>query len=241
MIEKLDILVPVFKDPRIKRLLLSRNNAKGSDFARFIVWDGSGVNSLLEDCAHLLQNDDKWICKSDKGIFDAFNKLLQFSDSSIVVMMGADDYFGADFDFLSIINEFTQHDASVVFPRLEYFKGDSIKRSVSYNSYNSHSFYRGVPAYHCGTFLLKKTILDNYFDIYFETCADYGFFARLFRTEQNIVISDQLVRLESGGASGSWKARILALYHMNAQLTLPFLLRLRHFGLRYYYKIKSIL
>ena len=241
MNNSIEILVPVFRDLRIKRLLKSRNEAEGKELAKFIIWDGSEDQNLKTECSDLLQKEDNWICKGDKGIFDAFNQLLRVSESPIVVMMGADDYFGEKFDFEEVLYQFNNKGVSIVFPRIEYFKGIHITRRVTYRKYTSRSFYLGIPAYHCGTFFNKNAIKGNYFDTKFPTCADYGFFARLFKNEQEVGLSKQLIRLESGGASGSWKARVTAFVHMNKQLQVNVALRILHFLVRYIFKIKSII
>ena len=235
----IDIIVPVYKDPRIFRLISSIYNSKNNNLCRLLIIEASEDYNFNKELRNNIREIDILISEPDNGIFDGFNKGLVNSTSPFICMLGADDYFDGNFDFGKVVEIGRKYD--VIIPKYVYFKGDRIKRLINYKSYKWFQYYFGKPFYHTGTFLKSEIAKSEFFDVSEELkyCADFKYFFEILKKKKPSIKSfDGQVKIESGGASGSWKARIynfkamIKIYPKRFYPLIPLI-----FSIRYSYKL----
>lgn len=241
MVSKIQILVPVYNDSRILRFLSS---LEATNFiGELIIWEGSERASYLNE---LVSSKFQVVVHhgQDKGIFDAFNKLLDFSTAEIVCMMGCDDMFEIDFDFDRVEKSFVNNNF-VVLPNVVYFSGQesNVVRRINYSHYSPYSYFVGKPFYHVGSFIRRESIGSLRFDISMHINADYKFFLQFFRRNlhTDVFILGQAVLLETGGYSSSLRSRISGHSSLIKAFGIFNLIWPFHFPIRVIYKILSYL
>lgn len=237
----IDIIVPVFDDNRIFRLLKSVFDSPNGNLTRFIIIEASNNRNFHEHLANTIRQKDILHLENDRGIFDGFNKGLIMSDADIVCMLGADDYFDDNFDFSIVIKKMNL--VQIVLPRYKYFHESKTKRNIFYAKYSYWHYFIGIPFYHPGTFIKRQLALKNEFIISnrYKYCADFIYFWRVMQNKPEISSLDNTVFVESGGASGSWGSRVKNLHAMI--LALPFIVLCIFpffFLVRYFYKIVQL-
>jgi glycosyltransferase involved in cell wall biosynthesis len=239
MVEKIEILVPVYNDLRILRLI---DNLETIGFnGKLTVFEGCKNANYIEEI-HSKLFDINLVVVEDDGIYDAFNMLLDYSTEDIICMLGCDDLFEDDFNFVSVCELLKHND--IVIPEIKYFSQHrtSIVRHVNYKSYRASDFFKGKPMYHVGVFFRKSIISILRFDNNYKACADFKFYLELFVSNPDIRIglSSNVVLLESGGASGKLVNRTqnyLSMIYIFGRYNIyyPY-----HFVVKIFYKLRSL-
>ena len=243
MSKSIDIIIPCFNDGRIYRLLESVYNASGSQYVNCIILEASNNQEFQELLRNYIRINDTLLCEPDCGIFDGFNKGLSLSSSNVVCMLGADDKFGRNFDFSVVLERIENVD--ILIPKYRYFSGDQTKRVVDYKLFKWWHYFAGKPFYHPGTFIKGNIARKFSFEVSsrLKYCADYKYFMSLFLSERPIIgkINSQ-VDIETGGVSGTWKARLYNFFQMLRESPIALLaLTPMIFLVRYSYKIEQSL
>jgi len=169
----------------------------------FIVVDGGSTDGTIE-----ILNESKiitrWISENDKGIYDAINKGINFSNGKYINTINSGDTYFSE-NSLSIIKDyFDKNDVSFVFGAVKkkkiHYKYKPKKINWSFNFYPAHS----------GGFFIKKEIHDKIglYSLRYPCSSDYDFFWRLIKknkfkgtsTQKNEIISI----FEPGGFSSKY-------------------------------------
>ena len=75
----IDIIVPVYNDERLFRLINSVLKSKSKIFTRLIIIEASKNFKFHEKIKNTIRDSDILVLESDDGIFDGFNKGLKLS------------------------------------------------------------------------------------------------------------------------------------------------------------------
>lgn len=146
----------------------------------YIIVDGGSTDGTLDIVRKYESEISYWISEPDKGISDAFNKGVSFSNGFLVGILSADDlYFQA-----SIIEKmFAQ---SKIIPSSSFYFGDCLYDSegdiyrIQGDDEYAKKLYFFMPHIHHPTVLMKREVLVKMpFSTSYKLSMDYHLFLRL--------------------------------------------------------------
>ena len=243
----ISILIPHYNDERIYDCISSINKLSFRDHIKIILQDSNSKLEITSKIKSMLNPNDVFFQKKDKGIFDGINILLDLVDTPYFTWIGCDDIINEDYNYKDIIQCF-DNGADIVQSNVTYFEGiitNVTRKIIAYR--NNYFFYSlGLPFYHFGSTIRTSIIKNNSlkFDISRKTAADFEFFRILFSKCKNGSSSckSSTVYLGDGGNSSSdLKARysgykdIFKSFLNHRIIIFPIFLTIRIF-----FKIKSI-
>ena len=150
-----------------------------------IVFDGGSIDNTLKfassfDHVKIIQSS------GDKGVYDAFNKAVPFTNGKYILYLNSDDKFSCtkvkelikllevsnDLWFSGFIN-FIDGEGKLI-------KKDVIKKKLNFNRFLISNTIR-----HPATFVRREYLLKNKFDLKYSYAADYAFFLKLWSSGNN--------------------------------------------------------
>jgi len=180
----------------------------------YIIIDGNSKDNTLKIINSYKENFNekiKIISEKDKGIYDAMNKGLEYTNGDIVSFLNSDDVFAHNKVLENVFNVFNNNsNCDACYGNIAMVKRNDlndIKRiwSSSNENYFSKCKYGWVPAH--PSFFAKKELYDKYgnFDLQFKIAADFDLICR-FIEKYNInlyYIDDIMIKMRVEGTSNN--------------------------------------
>ena len=172
------IITVVKNRPKLlKRCILSVANQSYKNYEHIII-DGGSKKETLKVIKNHENHIGYWISQKDLGIYDAFNKGLNYSCGKIIGFVNSDDILKPN--ALKILNYYyLKH------PKKDFFFGavkkhwgtlhgyNKWKINFTWNFYSSHS---------CGFFIKRRAAKKlGYYNLKYKYHADYDYFYRMIK------------------------------------------------------------
>ena len=202
------VLIPHYNDDRIYNCISQINALSFRNKLKIIVQDSNSSEEYQKKIKSLLNDNDVFHSKKDKGIFDGLNSLLEAVDTKYFTWIGCDDFINEDYNYDSVIEKFDKG-ADIVQSNVIYFekKIDNVTRSIKAYNNNYIRYSLGLPFYHFGSTIRTSLISDNSlrFDITKRTAADFEFFRVLLKKSRksSVKVNDSTIYLGDGGNSSA--------------------------------------
>jgi glycosyltransferase len=171
-----------------------------------IIIDGLSKDNTL-DIVREYPHVAKIISESDKGIYDAMNKGIQYCTGDIIAILNSDDFYASNRVVEDALNEMKTFGTDTLYGDLEYVeKNDTTKviRKWQSNQYKKKNWLNGWMLPH-PTFFVRKEVYEKYgvFDLTLKSAADYELMLRfLYRYNVSTTyLSYVLVKMRTGGQS----------------------------------------
>lgn len=149
---------------------------------QYIIIDGNSTDGTLDIINKYRDNIDIFISENDNGIYDAFNKGLQFVSGDLVSFLNAGDYYDLDYGAF-VIKNFSK-EINFLCSNLNVFSYDSLI-SVLKPSYPSVKI--GVPPFLHPSFVVRKEVFTRTgnFNTNFRTFSDFDWMLKVLRLDHN--------------------------------------------------------
>jgi len=142
----------------------------------YIVVDGGSTDGTVDIIKKYEDKITFWISEPDKGIYDAMNKAVTKCTGEWVNFMNAGDGFFNDRVIEEVFRE-NREDASVIYGPVHCF--DQYKKVViqpdRLENLSNHMIFC-----HQSSFVRRKLLLENKFDLKYKIAADYNLFFNLY-------------------------------------------------------------
>ncbi len=178
----------------IEELVLSVINQTYQN-VQFIVIDGESTDGTVQLLSKYRDHIDIFISEPDRGIYDAMNKAIAYSEGDYLIFMGADDHF-LTFNTLEMVSK------SLVDKKAIYY-GSVLKQennSIYWGEFNAFKWARGSICHQC-LFYPKDVYKEFTYDLRFKINADYYYNLSLYRKFRFEYIDLTISYFASGGTS----------------------------------------
>lgn len=186
-----------------------------------LIIDGNSTDNTLSIVNCYESVVDRYICESDTGIYDAWNKGIKLSKGEWLMFIGADDILlpNAINDYLKILNSNDLvKDVDYICAKNEYVdkNGKLLKILGSEPSWNK--MRKINVAAHVASLHNKDRLFNEIglYDLNFKICADYELLLRKGNKLKYLFIPSHIARMMIGGMSFSTKA-LIETYHIRAK------------------------
>ena len=172
---------------------------------QWIVIDGNSNKSTLEHIQKYTDIIDYFLCESDQGIYDAWNKALPHITGDWVIFMGAGDTFYENNTLVKIINVMREKDnATTIYGDVYFGEKDNI---VGIYGEIKKKWECGRPALppHQGTFQHSSLFKDNVncFDTKLKIAADSDFLIRTIDPDKIHYVNFPVSIMDASGISSN--------------------------------------
>jgi glycosyltransferase involved in cell wall biosynthesis len=198
---------------------------------QFIIIDGKSTDHTCEIIKNNLDIVDTYISESDKGLYDAMNKGLQYANGEFVIFINSDDWL-EDNVLAKVSNAIHNNPGYDIYHGyITINKSDNSSTTVV----GHQTLPTSIPSYQPASFVRKKSILTEvWFDTKYKIAADFKFFKHLERQGYKFFNMNFCVtNFSLGGASSNLKLRfneldqILSEFNYSKWLVWLLILRLR--------------
>lgn len=182
--------------------------------------DGGSTDRTIEILNDYRDVITEYSSERDEGVYDAWNKGLQFVSSSWVVFLGSDDWLMSDNEMMILNEEIlrVEDDNSTVFLAGEVRRVcDGVVTSIE-NKFieknRSVGFHNAMPFTHTGT-AQRVSLFENFglFDSGYKIAGDFDFFARVMSggNYRVAICPEYVLCMGDGGMSNSlrWRKTLL--------------------------------
>lgn len=193
----------------------------------YIIIDGGSKDStlaIIEECKDKYKYEIKVVSEKDKGIYDAINKGISYSNGELIGIINSDDWYELD-AVENIVSNYMGHKYCVLYGIVKVWERKLIKSIY----FNSHNFIKYSMIAHPTCFVSKNiyTVFGAYNSKY-KSSADYEFILRI-SYEKNvdfIPIYKCITNFSSGGISSGqrgvretacikYKYKLISRNHLN--------------------------
>ncbi len=172
-------IITVVKDnPKLlEKCILSIAQQKFRNFEHIIIDGGS-----REDTLSVIRKNERhisyWISQNDKGIYDAFNRGLNYALGDVIGFVNSDDTLNKN--ALKILSNYLNK-----YPNKDFFFG-SVKKHwgilYGYKSWKINFTWNFYSAHSCGFFIRKQSARKiGYYNTNYRYHADYDYFYRMIK------------------------------------------------------------
>lgn len=196
------IITPCFNSKKtIARTIESVINQTYKNI-EYIIIDGGSKDStlaIIDECKDKYKYGIKVISEKDKGIYDAINKGISYSNGELIGIINSDDWYELD-AVENIVTNYMGHNYCVLYGMVKVWEQELIK-----NIYlNSHDFIQYSMIAHPTCFVSKK-IYEKFgvYDLKYKSSADYEFILRIsYEKKINFIpLYKCITNFSSGGTS----------------------------------------
>ncbi len=183
----------------------------------YIIIDGNSTDGTKERVLSYGDRISRFVSESDKGIYDAMNKGVQYATGEVIGILNADDFYPYRTVISDISKAILSDNSEACYGDLEYVDSVNeglVKRRWIAGVFKKNSFLYGWMPPH-PTFFLKKECYHKWgtFRLDMGSAADYELMLRMIY-KQNISVTNVpkvLVKMRTGGVSNStlsnrWRA-----------------------------------
>jgi len=167
-----------------------------SDSIEFIIIDGASTDRTLQIIKKYSRFISYWESKKDRGIYDAFNKGIQKSNSEFVCFVGADDILLDNYSkiFLKAIQNNNDYN---YFSSKAVVDGKVYGKNFTYNDLKDE-----MCAVHVGS-LHRRSLFQSvgYFSLEYKIAEDYNFLIKCKINLKNYFVNEPTVIINSNGIS----------------------------------------
>lgn len=182
---------------------------KSSPFEHIII-DGSSkpdIQDYLESTRQPLYR--KWVCESDKGIADAFNKGIKMATGNIVVMLNSGDTF-YDANTIETVTNLFKLNSEIKWLHSKYQLIRGNQEVIIGKPFEKEKLYRGMRSVCHQTMFIKKELHDKYglYNTDEKIGMDYDFLCRI-ANENFLFTKSVLINFAPAGASSKMYLKAL--------------------------------
>lgn len=205
------VITPVFNAEATLGRCIESVQSQNVDTQHIIV-DGLSTDASLSVAGHYKRKSDLIISESDKGIYDAINKGISYSEGKIIAILNSDDYYLHQ-DTLQRVIEHFDEGVQIVYGGTRYFtQGDD--KYVDYlpsEYFGAGSFSAGWCPPHPSFFVLRSCYEEGgVFDISLKVAADFDIMLRFF--EFNMFRSVRMDKVVVGMSAGGYSSKLTSIY-----------------------------
>jgi glycosyltransferase involved in cell wall biosynthesis len=146
-----------------------------------LIYDGGSDDRTCE-IAHSYSHVKVISNGSKNGVYDAFNKSIDFAKGYYILFLNSDDFLNSNIDFHYILKILSERKDIWISGHLNWvdnsdkiIMSDDVNRNMSFNRFLISNTIR-----HPATFIQKDYLKNNLFDTSFKYAADYKFFLDLW-------------------------------------------------------------
>ena len=214
---KISVIVPVFNDTRVARVLDTILSQQHDHKLELIVVDGGSTDDTLKVLENYKKYISVFISEQDAGIFDGVNKGIANSSATsddVVHFIGSDDRYINQFVIRDVMEIFsTDQNVDACYGDQTYTnESGKIVRYWEAGEYRRMKLYYGWLPPHL-TFFVRKRMYERYgmYDLQYPIAADQDFMLRLLLKHVINVkyLKQALVDMAPGGNSGRSIGNIL--------------------------------
>mgnify|MGYP001220916089 CR=1 FL=1 len=167
-----------------------------SENIEFIVIDGASTDRTLEIIQKYSKFISYWESEKDNGIYDAFNKGIQNSNSEFVCFVGADDILLDNYSktFLEAIQNNINHN---------YYSSKAlVNGKVKGKNFTYNDLRNEMCAVHVGS-LHRRSLFETvgYFSLEYKIAEDYNFLIKCKLNLKNYFIDETTMIINNNGVS----------------------------------------
>lgn len=207
---KITIIIATFNsDLTIENSILSVINQTYKNLELIIIDGGSKDNTL-----NIINKYKKfihyWKSEKDRGVYDAWNKALEFSNGDWIYFLGSDDYLSSNDIIENVVRTISEKQLfnyKLVYGRVAIFEKNLILKIKNTDwEKTKNNFFKFGNIHHQGVFH-NKNIFKDYgnFDITFKFAADYELILRSTKSQDPFFINILVAYSQVGGLSSQPK------------------------------------
>lgn len=176
----------------------------------WIIIDGASTDGTADIVRELfLNNEARGVSESDRGIYDAMNKGIDYATGEYLLFLNAGDQLLNNKSLDTAISAIYRQNAPDVafFASMMNFGSRQILRRVKSPRYIWH----GQPALHQATFFRRTLHLKHRFSLNYRVCGDYDALARMSISGADMRSFVEVIGINtfvSNAASGRQKLRL---------------------------------
>ena len=191
----------------------------------YIVVDGGSTDGTIDIIAKYEDRIDYWISEPDKGIADAMNKGIRFSNGDLIAHLHADDCYSDPSVISSVCSEYLRHpDALWVTGGLNIVDGGgNILQEIRVRKYSYRKLVRGNIILHPSTFVTQQAFQKaGVFNTEYRYAMDYDLWLRIGGIADPLTVDLQVSCFRAHAGSRSITRSDLA-YHESWRIRKRFL------------------
>ncbi|VAW61498.1 Colanic acid biosynthesis glycosyl transferase WcaE [hydrothermal vent metagenome] len=171
----------------------------------YIIIDGQSTDNTCQIIHTYANKIYKYISEPDKGIYDAMNKGIKFSNGEVIGLLNSDDVFANNNIISTMVKSIENYD--VIYADIAFYKKHDLQnplRHFSSRHFKPGQLSRGLMPAHPSLYVRKSVYTKfGFYDISYLLCADFDFMCRIFNhTELKWKYIDVLaVKMRIGGSS----------------------------------------
>lgn len=181
-----------------------------------IIIDGESNDNTINIIKSNIKHISKFISESDKGIYDAMNKGISYSNGDLIGFLNSDDIYKSENIISEIVEKFkNQKDLKMLCGDVKYFTNNNlnqINRNYRVKNFKNWKLKFGFMPAHPGTFT-KKEVYDlvGSFNIEYKIAGDFEWYVRCFLkfNVQYLIFNKSIVYMRYGGISSSYSNSLL--------------------------------
>mgnify|MGYP006436099107 CR=1 FL=1 len=180
-----------------------------------IIIDGStndAIRSFLESTSQPAYR--WWLCESDEGITDAFNKGVDHASGEVVHLLNSGDYYYDETVLAKVQAVFDKY-PEIMWTHGQYLQQVGGEWIITGSPFNPAKLYWGFGKVGHQTMFVKKMLYERhgYFDTSYRHSMDYDFLVRI-RDEPYYYITYPIAVFTPGGNSNiNWKSGFKEVMH----------------------------
>lgn len=182
-----------------------------------LIADGGSSDDTLDILKKYESKLAFFTSEADRGVYDAWNKLVSIARGSWVIFLGADDIFSNDFSLRDALNEIEcfedDVDIGYVYGQVELVDGEQVIETFGVQNWPSDSSRLKLawPFSHTGLFHRRELFIRyGLFDFSYKIAGDFEFVTRSL-LDGSVKIAKMEVavaKMAAGGMSTSARSRV---------------------------------
>jgi glycosyltransferase involved in cell wall biosynthesis len=209
--KKLSVITATYNSGKTINKLISAFKESKNNYIEWIVIDNNSKDNTLELLNNNIELIDILVSEPDKGIYDAWNKGINFASGDYITFIGSDDYFSNTY-FDSVENAILEFPLNnIIAFKILYVTpfNTIIFNNKDYKVPINFPFNLGF--FHPGTLHSKTLFTNSLFDINYKIAGDREFLTRMSFDLNPIIFQTAEIQITHnyGGISTNIKYQLL--------------------------------